>query len=62
MSASLAVVNRRRGITVLGLVLLIIVVVLAVIFLVRYLGQHQTAQTSLEPKRVEAWCITASSA
>lgn len=62
MSGSFAVVNRRRGITVLGLVLLIIVVVLAVIFLVRYLGQHQTAKTSLEPQRVEAWCITASSA
>jgi uncharacterized membrane protein len=62
MSGSLAVVNRRRGITVLALVLLIIVVVLAVIFLVRYLGQHQTAKTSLEPQRGEAWSITASSA
>ena len=61
MSGSFAV-NRRRGITVLGLVLLIIVVVLAVIFLVRYLGQHRTAETSLEPQRVEVWSITASGA
>jgi hypothetical protein len=36
--------NRRRGITVLSLVLLIIAVVIAVILLVHYLG-HRSAVT-----------------
>lgn len=36
--------NRRRGITVLSLVLLIIAVVIAVILLVHYLG-HRSAAT-----------------
>jgi hypothetical protein len=44
MPGSLYSSNRRRGITVLSLVLLIIAVVIAVILLVHYLG-HRSAAT-----------------
>jgi hypothetical protein len=44
MPGSLSSSNRRRGITVLSLVLLIIAVVIAVILLVHYLG-HRSAAT-----------------
>jgi hypothetical protein len=44
MPGSLHSSNRRRGITVLSLVLLIIAVVIAVILLVHYLG-HRSAAT-----------------
>jgi hypothetical protein len=44
MPGSFCSSNRRRGITVLSLVLLIIAVVIAVILLVHYLG-HRSAAT-----------------
>ena len=43
----------RRGITVLALAILIIIAVLAVIFLVRYLGHRPATGTSLVPQPVE---------
>jgi hypothetical protein len=45
MPGSLSSSNRRRGITVLSLVLLIIAVVIAVILLVHYLGHRSAATT-----------------
>jgi heme/copper-type cytochrome/quinol oxidase subunit 2 len=52
-------VQRRRGITVLGLAILIIVVVVLVIFLVRYLGQHPATTSFLN--RPVALTVTAAS-
>jgi hypothetical protein len=43
----------RRGITVLALAILIIIVVLAAIFLIRYLGHRPATATSLAPRPVE---------
>ena len=40
--------NRKRGITVLGLLLLIIALVIAAVFLIRYLRNRPT-NTSLAP-------------